>query len=70
MTPPKVNSVNIQPLDNLYLENLLHLDIQEAAKQFSGSDLVLDTQTGDLKRIWPAAKPKRPASMRKPPGFN
>lgn len=56
MTPPTIKSVNIQPLDNLYLENLLNLDIHEAAKQFSGTDLALDTQNGDLKRLLAGGK--------------
>ncbi|KAB2838710.1 hypothetical protein F9K50_08830, partial [bacterium] len=47
MTPPKVD---IQSLDSLYLENLIQLDVNEAAKRFTGSDLVLDTKTGALAK--------------------
>jgi len=48
MTPPK--KVDIHSLDSLYLENLLGLDANEAAKRFKGTDLVLDTKTGELKK--------------------
>lgn len=48
MTPPKVD---IQSLDSLYLENLLQLDVNEAAKRFTGSDLALDTKTGTLAKV-------------------
>ncbi len=47
MTPPKVD---IHSLDSLYLENLLGLEPNEAAKRFKGTDLVLDTETGELKK--------------------
>ncbi len=48
MTPPK--KVDIHSLDSLYLENLIGLEPNEAAKRFKGSDLVLDTTTGELKK--------------------
>ncbi|MCE9626241.1 MAG: hypothetical protein K8R69_12460 [Deltaproteobacteria bacterium] len=49
MTPPKVDKVDIQALDTLYLENLLGMDVNEVAKRFTGSDLVVDTKTGEIK---------------------
>ncbi len=51
MTPP--NKVDIHSLNSLYLENLQDLDPNLVAKRFKGTDLVLDTETGELKKIGP-----------------
>lgn len=45
------SKVDIQSLDSLYLENLIQLDVNEAAKRFTGSDLILDTKTGSLNKV-------------------
>lgn len=56
MTPPKITNVNIAPLDSLHLENLLGMEVHQAAKQFRGTDLVLDVQTGELNRLLAGGK--------------
>jgi len=37
MTPPKIDKVDIKALDSLYLENLLGLSPDEAAKRLKGT---------------------------------
>lgn len=56
MTPPKITNVNIAPLDSLHLENLLGMEVHQAAKQFRGTDLMLDVQTGELNRLLAGGK--------------
>lgn len=51
MTPPKVDKVDIRPLDTLYFENFLLLEPHEVAAQLQGSDLTLDRKSGELKRL-------------------
>ncbi|MFO1463123.1 MAG: hypothetical protein U1F66_05055 [bacterium] len=51
MTPPKVDKVDIRPLDTLYFENLLGVEPKAVAPMLKGSDLVLDSKTGELKRL-------------------
>lgn len=51
MTPPKINRVDITPLDSLHLENLLGMEIHRAAEQFRGTDLSLDVESGELQRL-------------------
>ncbi|MCE9625122.1 MAG: hypothetical protein K8R69_06690 [Deltaproteobacteria bacterium] len=59
MTPPKLEKVDIKALDSLYLENLIALDPDQAAKLLQGTDLLLEKSQdpytgetyGELKRI-------------------
>ncbi len=51
MTPPKVDKVDIRPLETLYFENLPLLEPHEVAATLRGSDLTLDMKTGELKRL-------------------
>lgn len=51
MTPPKVDKVDVRPLETLYLENFQLLEAQEVAAQLRGSDLTLDSKTGELRRL-------------------
>ncbi|MCE9626242.1 MAG: hypothetical protein K8R69_12465 [Deltaproteobacteria bacterium] len=51
MTPPKVDKVDIRPLDTLYLENLMGLEPAQVGGFLKGSDLAIDTKTGELQRL-------------------
>jgi hypothetical protein len=46
-----VDRVDITALNTLYFENILGLNPDEQAKMFEGSDIVLDKQSGALKRL-------------------
>jgi len=51
MTPPKVDKVDIRPLDTLYFENLIGVNPAQTATLLRGSDLVLDAKSGEMKRL-------------------
>lgn len=51
MTPPKIDRVDIAPLDSLHLENFLDMEVTKVTEQLRGTDLYLDVKTGEFQRL-------------------